>query len=185
MYEEDQEPPVHQDQDGAQPPQPKDEAPSQAELEEKARERDQFHALAQRAQADLINYRRRVEEERGALAQNASTRVIALLLPILDDFQRAMEHKPEDAPASWSDGVSMILRKLQAVVEGEGVTVFSPEPGTSFDPSEHESIYYEPSGEYPADCVVSTVRVGYRSATRVLRPAQVIVSQPSQVEENT
>ena len=153
------------------------EATLEEQLEEAARERDQFRAMAQRAQADLVNYRRRVDEERQLLAQNATSQLILRLLPILDDFQLAVDHLPADAPASWSDGVRMILRKLQGIIDGEGVTAFSPEPGASFDPLQHEAVYFEPSDQHPAGAVISTMRPGYRNMDRVLRPAQVILAQ--------
>ena len=152
------------------------------QLEEVARERDQFRAMAQRAQADLINFRRRMDEERQSLAQNATSQLLVRLLPVLDDFQRAADHLPADAPSTWSEGVHMVWRKLQSIMDGEGVTVFSPGPGTSFDPAEHEAVYFEPSDAYPQGCVLSTIRPGYRTANRVLRPAQVVLAQ-SQEEQ--
>jgi molecular chaperone GrpE len=150
---------------------------SKQQLEEATREREQFRAMAQRAQADLINYRRRMEEERQMVGQHAASQVIVRLIPVLDDFQRAMAHLPSDAPPTWVDGVRMILRKLQLLLDAEGVTPFSPEPGAAFDPSEHEAVYFERSNKHQVGAVVSTARPGYRNANRVLRPAQVVVAQ--------
>ena len=67
--------------------------------------------------------------------------------------------------------------KLQGILDGEGVVAFSPEPGTWFDPLEHEAVYSEPSEAYPQNCVLSTMRPGYRTTSRVLRPAQVVLVQ--------
>ena len=152
-------------------------------LEEAARERDQFRAMAQRAQADLINYRRRMEEERQMVGQQAASQVIVRLLPVLDDFQLALAHLPSEAPPAWVDGVQMILRKLQVLLDAEGVTAFSPEPGAAFDPSEHEAVYFERSDEHEAGAVVSTVHPGYRNTNRVLRPAQVVLAQAQEEGE--
>ena len=150
------------------------------QLEEAARERDQFRAMAQRAQADLINFRRRMDEERQSLAQSATNQLLMRLLPVLDDLQLAADHVPAEAPSTWSEGVHMVWRKLQNIMDGEGVTAFSPEPGTSFDPAEHEAVYSEPSNAYLQGCVLSAIRPGYRTANRVLRPAQVILVQPQE-----
>ena len=183
MMQEDQEPGAQQGQDGPEDQQVTGEPSTEELLEEATRERDQFRAMAQRAQADLVNYHRRVDEEREALARNASSQVIIRLLPILDDFHRAVEHLPQDAPASWSDGVQLILRKFQSLLDTEGVTPFSVEPGTSFDPAEHEAVFFEPTTELPPGVVVSTMSPGYRNESRVLRPAQVVLAKAQEEEE--
>ena len=108
------------------------EATLEQRLEEATRERDQFRAMAQRAQADFINYKRRIEEERQLIGQEAASQVIMQLLPVLDDFQLALEHLHAEASASWSEGVQMIFRKLQTLLETEGVTAIRPEPGNGF-----------------------------------------------------
>ena len=155
----------------------------EASLEEALRERDQFRAMAQRAQADFINYKRRTEEERQDLVRNATSLMALQLLPIVDDLERSLEHLPPEAPDSWSEGVKMILRKLQALLEAEGVTGFEPEPGTSLDPAEHDAVFYEATDQYPPGAVVNVVRQGYRMNNRVLRPAQVTVAQVTTEEE--
>jgi molecular chaperone GrpE len=145
--------------------------------EEVLRERDQFRALAQRIQADFVNYKRRMEEERQDLVRNASTGFIQRLLPAVDDFQLAIEHLPVEAEESWAHGVQLVLRKLQSTLEAEGVTPFEPETGTPFDPAAHEAVFYEPAGEHPPGSVVTVVRRGYKIYDKVLRPAQVTVAQ--------
>ena len=139
-------------------------------------ERDQFKALAQRTQADFMNYKRRVDQERGMVSRNASNQVIGRLLPVLDDLQRAVTALPADAPESWGSGVTMILQNLQALVVAEGIAAYEPAPGDTFDPAEHEAVYYQPTAEQPPGAVLSVVSQGYRSADRVLRPAQVVVA---------
>ena len=146
------------------------------------RERDQLKALAQRTQADFVNYKRRTDEERGLVSRNASNQVLSRLLPVLDDLQRAAEAMPEGASGSWGDGVKMILQNLQALVQTEGVSVYEPAPGDTFDPNAHEAVYYQPTSEQAPGAVLSVVRPGYRSADRVLRPAQVVVARESESE---
>ena len=140
-------------------------------------ERDQFRALAQRTQADFVNYKRRTDEERLMISRMASSQVLVRLLPVIDDLQRAVGAIPEDAPDSWGDGVRLIALNLQSIMQAEGVTMYEPQPGDTFHPAEHEALYYQPTDEQPAGAVFSVVRPGYRSGERVLRPAQVVVAQ--------
>ena len=139
-------------------------------------ERDQYKAIAQRTQADFINYKRRVEEERGVLARNAANGLLMRLLPVVDDLRRAIDALPADAPAVWGDGVRMISQNLQSVLQSEGVTTYEPAPGDMFDPALHEAVYYQPTAEHPPGRVAAAVRRGYRTQDRVLRPAQVVVA---------
>ena len=95
----------------------------QAELEEADRERGQFKSLAQRAQADLANFRKRVDEEREEVYHSIAVRFITKLLPILDDLQRALEQAPASTEETqWQEGIRLIERSLQALLESEGVT---------------------------------------------------------------
>ena len=162
------------DEAPAEDPRPED---PRSELE---RERDELKAIAQRTQADFVNYKRRVEEERALISRSASGQVLLRLFPLIDDLQRAVEALPEEAPASWAEGVSLILQNMRTLVEAEGASAFEPEPGQVFDPAQHEAVYYEPTAAQPPGAVVSTVRVGYRTGDRVLRAAQVVVA--SEVE---
>lgn len=140
-------------------------------------ERDELRAIAQRAQADLINYRKRVDEERAFLARNAANGLLSRVIPVVDDLRRAVEAIPAEAHASWSDGVRLVLQNLESVLQAEGVTIYAPEPGEHFDPAQHEAVYYQPSGDQPPGAVLQTVRAGYRTADRVLRAAQVVVAR--------
>lgn len=140
------------------------------------RERDEMKAIAQRAQADLLNYKRRTEEERRELARSASHSVIRKLLPIADDLRRAVDALPEDAPEEWAGGARLILQNALALLESEGVTPFEAAPGDPFDPMRQEAVASRPSAEHPAGAVVETVSPGYIAADRPLRAAQVVVS---------
>ena len=141
------------------------------------RERDEMKAIAQRAQADLVNYKRRAEEERWTLARSASNSVVSKLLPIADDLQRAVDALPDDAPESWSSGLQLVSQNMRSLLESEGVTRFEPAPGEPFDPAEQEAIASQPSAEHPSGTVLMTISAGYRGRDRVLRAAQVVVSQ--------
>ncbi|MSQ22295.1 MAG: nucleotide exchange factor GrpE [Dehalococcoidia bacterium] len=148
-----------------------------AELDEAERERGQFKSLAQRAQADLANLRKRMEEEREEIHRSNAARMINKLLPILDDMQRALDSAPATAQdAAWLDGVRIIERSLRSMLEAEGVTSIEA-VGKPFDPWEHEALYAVQDAEKPADTVVTVIRPGYKLHGKVLRTAQVAVSQ--------
>jgi molecular chaperone GrpE len=166
----------HEQTDVDQPEAARAQAPEDpvAQIE---RERDEMKAIAQRAQADLVNYKRRAEEERWALARSASNSVVGKLLPIADDLQRAVDALPDDAPESWSSGLHLVAQNMRSLLESEGVTRFEPAPGDPFDPAEQEAIASQPSAEHPSGAVLMTISAGYRGRDRVLRAAQVVVSQ--------
>ncbi len=154
----------------------------ETDLEESNRERSQYKEALLRAQADLSNYKRRSDEERGEQLKYANSRLILKVLPVLDDLGLAMDHVAEsDAGASWLEGVQLIHRKLQALVESESVTRIEPE-GRDFDPTEHEAMGYQESSDHDEGQVLSVVRNGYKLHGRVIRPALVILAK--RPEEN-
>ena len=152
-----------------------------AELEEAERERGQFRALAQRVQADFVNYRRRVEEEQQEFQRGAAAQLILKLLPVLDDLERALVQTPEDASSNdgWLEGVRLVVRKFHAVMEEAGVQRIDA-ADRAFDPWEHEAVAYQETGEHPAGHVLGLVREGYTLHGRVLRAAQVMVARAPQ-----
>ncbi|MCH7838707.1 MAG: nucleotide exchange factor GrpE [Planctomycetes bacterium] len=156
----------------------------QAQLEEAQREVDQFRNLLQRVQADSVNYKRRVEEEREELQKRANANLVIRLLPVLDDFERALQHIPtDDALSPWLAGVELVYHNLKGVLESFGVTQIEALDKT-FDPLEHESVFYEVSEDHEEGKVMSIVREGYKLHGRVLRPAQVTVSKRKEEESS-
>lgn len=145
-----------------------------AEIEQKA---DEYLRLAQRTQADFINYRRRVEEERIQQARDAGLSVLQRLFPILDDFERAMSNASESERGSgWGQGLLLVERNLRGLLAAEGVEQIEAE-GAEFDPRLHEALGSAPSAEVPEGHVLHVVRQGYRKGDRVLRPTQVVVAK--------
>ena len=156
----------------------------QARLEEVERERSQFRGMAQRAQADLMNYRQRVEKEREDAHRNMVERGMRNLLPIIDDLSLAIQHTPhntEEAP--WFEGVRLIERRLHALLELEGVTEMDAE-GQPFDPWQHEALFMIDTLDDEPGIVVDVIRPGYKIQDRVLRTAQVSVTQTLQPKGN-
>ena len=140
---------------------------------------------AQRAQAELANFRRRNEEERVSLMRYANGRLLIKLLPVIEELDLAVAHAgPGGANASspsapWLKGVMLIQRKLHNLLVSEGVTAVDS-VGTLFNPLEHEALGTVETTEYPAGYVVQTVRPGYRLHDRLIQPAQVMVSREPQ-----
>ena len=158
------------------------------QMEEALREKEQFRAMAQRAQADLVNYRRRAEDERRELRRGANSELLLKVLSIVDDLERATALVPDDAVApGWLEGLQLIQRNLENLLTSQGVTGIEAE-GKPFEPWQHEAVLYEESSDGKEGVVMSVVRKGYKLHDRVLRPAQVAVSkatQPEAQDENT
>ncbi len=155
----------------------------QAELEEADRERSQFRALAQRAQADLVNFRRRAEEEREEVYRSTAARLIIKLLAVLDDLERALDHIPASAEeVNWLEGIRVIERNLRSMLEAEGVTRIEAN-GKTFDPWEHEAVFAVSEPSKQEGTVVTVIRPGYKLHGKVLRTAQVAVAQGAKTKE--
>jgi molecular chaperone GrpE len=135
----------------------------------------------QRARAEFANYKRRIEKEQSETYQNAAARVISRFLDVVDDFDRALQEKPADsagaeALAKWAAGVDLIRRKLQNILDVEGVERMQVE-GQPFDPNLHEAVTQEDSDDHEPGQVIGAVRQGYRMGDRVIRPAMVRVAK--------
>ncbi len=174
--------------EGVLPPGPeaREEERMQALLEELEREKGQFKALAQRAQADLINYRKRAEEERQELVNNAGANVVLQVLPVLDDVERALAQAPAEASqaeSGWLEGFRLIERKLNGILTSLGLQRIEAE-GTAFNPFEHEVVAYHDAGEGREGDVLQVTRQGYRINGKVLRPAQVVVQAGRRDDED-
>jgi molecular chaperone GrpE len=132
--------------------------------------------LAQRTQADFVNYKRRIELDRSDYARSARADIILKFLPVIDDFERAVENLPASlASNDWAQGVALIQRKLQVALDQLGVKPLEA-VGKPFDPYQEEAVLHEPSANYPPQTVTRIVRSGYVLDGKVIRPAQVIVS---------
>lgn len=155
--------------------------PSVQDLQEQlAKEKERAEAnLAswQRSAADFQNYKRRVEQEREELARLANAALIINLLPLMDDLERALDSVDTRlAGMTWLDGVRLIHRKFQAILEMNGVTEIEAD-GQDFDPNVHEAVTFGPGED---NKVISVVQKGYRLGGRVLRPAMVVVGKQQQ-----
>lgn len=147
------------------------------ELETTKAKADEYLAGLQRERAEFSNYRRRTAEEREQMLGLAGEDLIRKVLVIADDFDLAIENRPADlAGNGWVEGVAAIDRKLRALLESEGVTAVSAEPGTPFDPRQHEAIANVPGTGRAEGEIVEMIRRGYLLRDRVIRPALVAVA---------
>jgi molecular chaperone GrpE len=154
------------------------------ELERLQRELEQAKAQAaeyldgwQRAQAEFSNYKKRQEAERAQMAQLAGMGLLRKLLPVTDDFERALTTLPDNlGRLSWCEGILLIKYKLDAILESEGVKPIET-AGKAFDPLYHEAVTYEEAAGYADGQIVGEVQRGYMMGERVLRPAMVRVAK--------
>jgi molecular chaperone GrpE len=155
----------------------------QAQLEEAEREKTQFKVLAQRGQADFANYRKRADEEKIEILSTAKAQVILRILPALDDVERALSQAPSDQGNSWLEGFMLIGRKVNSILEGEGLQRIEAE-GLAFNPWEHEIVSYIDVPGRPEGEVLEVTRQGYKMNGKVLRPSQVVVVKTADVESS-
>lgn len=129
---------------------------------------------AKRALADLQNYKRRVEEERGELQVYANRRILEAIFPALDNFTRAFATIPEELKASeWVKGIQAIESNLLSALQGLGLEVID-QTGIPADPNRHEVLL---EGEGEPSHIVQIFEKGYTFKGRTLRPAKVMVGK--------
>lgn len=132
----------------------------------------------QRARAELANARRRFDKERSEAGQLAKALLVSKILPVLDDLDRAMKTVPADlSQVTWVDGVALVQRKFQAILESEGVKPIEVKPGDRFDPSLHEAVTQEEDAHHTEGEIIAEVQKGYWIGDQVLRPALVRVAK--------
>jgi molecular chaperone GrpE len=132
---------------------------------------DERTADLQRLKAEFDNYRKRVERDRLAMAEQATAAVLAHLLPVLDDVDRAREH------GELTGGFKSVADALEDALTRLGLERYGA-AGDAFDPTLHEAVMHQHSAEVTEPTAVTVLRPGYRFAERLLRPAMVAVAEP-------
>lgn len=173
--------------------QPVTEKPSD-EIESLRREVQEWRAKAdeyldnyKRSLAEFSNYRKRQEREREQQMLRVSMDVLRRLLPVMDDFDRAVKTvPPEHVSSNWVEGILLIGRKLKSLLEAFHVVPIEA-LGKPFDPNFHSAVMMEESDTYPAGIVMEELQCGYMLADQVLRPTMVKVSNGpgSQAKQNS
>lgn len=143
-------------------------------LEEEKKKAEKYLDNWKRAEADLINYKKRAQEEMEEVRTFANAVLVGSLLPILDDLERALENvSTKLAGFTWVDGIRLIYKKLKSTLEAHGLEEIRAE-GEDFDPHLHEAVMYEEGEEGK---VLLELQKGYKFKGRVIRPSLVKVGK--------
>lgn len=147
------------------------------ELEEQKAKAAEYLDGWQRARAEFANYKKRIEKEQEDMIKSANGVFITRLLPVMDDFERAFQTLPLNLMGmTWLEGIALIQRKLQILLEQEGVTVIETN-GQMFDPTLHQAVTHEESKEHEEGQIIGEVQKGYKMGDKVLRPSLVRVAK--------
>ena len=152
-------------------------APAAAsEIEDLKRQLGEKHDRLLRALAEVDNVKRRTQREREEYVRYANENLVRELLPVLDNFDRALDAaRASREAAKVVEGIALIQRELLKVLDRVGVSRYSA-VGERFDPNRHEATGRVVSVDQPPDTVVAEMAAGYLLNGRVLRPAQVVVA---------
>lgn len=137
--------------------------------------KNEFDNRYKRLQADFDNFRRRTNQEKEQLSGFVKGNVLADLLPVLDNFERAVQSPAEGDAKTFLDGFVMIHQNLMATLQKHGLAPIEA-VGQPFDPNLHQAIMRVETDEYPEDTVVEVLQTGYTVDGRCIRPAMVKVS---------
>ncbi len=140
------------------------------------RERDEYRDLLLRKTAEFDNYRKRIERERRERAAAEIADLIEALLPVLDDFERALAADALDNPDAYRAGIELIYRQLADLLARRGVTAIEA-VGADFDPHLHQAVLTEADPAHRDGEVIEELRRGYKLGDRLLRPAMVKVAK--------
>ncbi|WP_067837087.1 nucleotide exchange factor GrpE [Amphibacillus sediminis] len=147
------------------------------ELKQLEAEKEEIYQKLLRIQAEYDNFRKRTQREKAADLKYKSQSLVTELLPVVDNFERALQTKPDSEQAqSFVEGIEMVYRQLQTALEKEGVEVIET-VGQPFDPNVHQAVLQVEDDSYESNTVVEEMQKGYRLKDRVIRPAMVKVNQ--------
>lgn len=128
-----------------------------------------------RLQADFDNYRRRTRQEQCDLSAYVTQNLIGDLLPVIDNFERALASRPAEDPSGFGAGVEMIYRQFYTILEKQGISAVET-VGTMFDPTRHEAVMKDADSDQPEGTIVFELQKGYSVCGKIIRPALVKVA---------
>ena len=147
----------------------------ESELDEARRAAEEYLADLRRVAADFDNYRKRVTRDAESQATRATESLVAELLPVLDNLERALDASEHHEEAKVAEGVQLVRQQLIDLLRRRGLEEIATEPGGDFDPHVHEALSHQPS-DHPEGAISEVWQRGYRLGDRVVRPAGVVVS---------
>lgn len=157
---------------------PAEAAELKAALEQALAQQRELEEQHLRLRAEFENFRRRTRREVEELRERASEELITQLLPVVDNFERALEYarSQKERSAAFVDGVEMVYRQLMAVLERAGLRPVEA-VGAPFDPNVHEAVAYEECEDQPEGHVFAELQRGYTLGDKLLRPSMVKVAK--------
>jgi len=145
-------------------------------LEKLLHEKDELEDRLTRTQAELVNYRRRTQNENAQFRKYEGLNFVRDILPVIDNLQRAVGASGQAASVEdVKKGVEMVIQQFLDILASKDVKQI-PANGEAFDPNLHEAVQQVPSNEIPAMHIAQELETGYQMNDRVVRPAKVIVS---------
>ncbi|RXK48335.1 nucleotide exchange factor GrpE [Halorientalis pallida] len=145
----------------------------ESELETREEKAEELESKLARTKADFQNYKKRMKKRREDEKQRATEDLVERLLDVRDNLKRALE---QDEGADIRDGIEATLRQFDEELRQENVTEIEPEPGQDVDPQRHE-VLLRVESDQPAGTIAEVHRPGYEMADKVIRTAQVTVSE--------
>ena len=148
-------------------------ADAERRIEERDEQIDELESTVKRTQADFQNYKQRTERQQEELRERATEDLVERLLDVRDNLSRALS---QDADADIRPGVESTLEEFDRILDEENVTAIEPDAGDAVDPQRHE-VMLRVDSDQPEDTIAELYRPGYEMGEKVLRPAQITVSE--------
>lgn len=158
-----------------------DNAPEAENTEEKAEEKteekaDDGNEKYVRLMAEFQNYKKRVAKEKNDIREYATEKLVTELLPVLDNFERALAASAEDDPAGYAKGMELIFTQMVTELQKSGLAEVEAE-GQDFDPTKHNAVMTEENEELESGKVSKVLQKGYALNDKVIRPSMVAVTK--------
>lgn len=158
-----------------------DNAPETKKTEEKAEEKteekaDDGNEKYVRLMAEFQNYKKRVAKEKNDIREYATEKLVMELLPVLDNFERALAASAEDDPAGYAKGMELIFTQMVTELQKSGLAEVEAE-GQDFDPTKHNAVMTEENEELESGKVSKVLQKGYALNDKVIRPSMVAVTK--------
>ncbi len=163
---------------------PVDLGPSvEIEIERLESELDELRDIHLRKLAEFDNFRKRTDRERVEIKRHANEEMLRDLLPVLDNFERALEHSTEAGTGAFREGVEMIAKQLWDTLERQGIQAVDP-IGEPFSPEYHEAVHRVEDSDLEPGTIASVLAKGYTCNGRLIRPAMVgvVADMPKQAD---
>lgn len=149
-----------------------------ADLEEAKKKEQENLESWQRERADFSNYKKRIERDQETAKNSYKADVLKKFIPVLSDLELAYQHRPEDGEAaSWAEGIELIIRKFNSILENDGLKKIDVKAGDKLDPNIHMAVSYEENDEFGSEEIIEVLKNGYRMGDKVIEPAIVRVAK--------